>query len=707
MGKQMSTEPPRILFILFLVGLASGLLAAQESIGSLIGSVTDPSGAAVSNAKITLVNNTTNATETATTGPDGSFRFVNLTLGDYKLRVSCPGFLVKERFVRIAAGQAASLAIVLSLGSSYETIEVSGNGEGGGPRVSEYSAPVWNAWAEDFSPTTLFTPVATLQPRTDYNVVLDLSGLSYGEGQGLYSQKVGKDLRVWLKNAKGQSAYLDVLIQPDQGAFETQRDSEKSKVLLVDLKRASQAQNKIIKVKGQPFDILRRNPSPPFVFGRVTARVRTTAKLGPASIALMLWSNGRPVDELSLPLCVSDGSVTCESAGRVAVTLNGIDSLRIAAAGSSSPFPNAALHLIQLDSSHLVGVFKCNSCTDPQDQSYKTWQIDGTAEQFSAYLSGTNLFDFENSTTDAEYLQHGQELYLKLFRDGPTGQLAPAEANFRKFILQNTQSPKSPAPSIFVRLLPGSTAPLFLVPLGLMAVPDTEYYIGRYFRIETPFETQSYDAPPACISQWVLLVPPDSPGSEDPMQKVREPVQGWISSFAGWKDHAVVYSNLTDFTTWLRGKKAKAGSSAVLILSHHDLDRIYFQEGQQAIESANVLRPFARPSLVILNGCGTAKPGASDFLRSFNRDGVPTAVATSYAVDAHMAGLFAARLLDHLAERSKDASYGIGKARFDAMQDVGDAINPDTKQPYGPRALVFTLVGDGSVRVCLPPPVTK
>lgn len=83
-------------------------------------------------------------------------------------------------------------------------------------------------------------------------------------------------------------------------------------------------------------------------------------------------------------------------------------------------------------------------------------------------------------------------------------------------------------------------------------------------------------------------------------------------------------------------------------------------------------------------------------------------LATSYAVDAHMAGLFAARLLDHLAaESSKDATYNIGMARFDAMQDVSSAINPDTKLPYGPRALVFTLVGDGSVHVCLPPPVTK
>jgi len=233
--------------------------------------------------------------------------------------------------------------------------------------------------------------------------------------------------------------------------------------------------------------------------------------------------------------------MTCESLGSYTVTLKGIDSLRVAANAGSTPYPNAAIHLIALDSSHLVGVFKCNSCTDPNDRDYKSWEVSGTAAELSSYLTSTNLPDFENSTTDADYLQHGQEPYLKLFRDESTGQLSQPEAEFRKFILQTVQNTNPDRPSIFVRLLPGSSKPLFSVPLGLMAVPNTTYYSGNYFRLETPFESQTCDAPATCISQRTLLIPPDVPESEDPMQQVREPFQSWITSFSEWNNHAVIF----------------------------------------------------------------------------------------------------------------------------------------------------------------------
>jgi hypothetical protein len=243
-----------------------------------------------------------------------------------------------------------------------------------------------------------------------------------------------------------------------------------------------------------------------------------------------------------------------------------------------------------------------------------------------------------------------------------------------------------------------------------MAVPDTDDYIGNYLRIETPFESQNYDSATNCISKWTLLVPSDNPDqAEDPMQLVRAPFAEWINRFSNWKDHAVVYSNLVDFAKWLRGDKSKASSNGVLILSHHDSDRIYFEDPPgQTIEYTNVMRAFASPSLVILNGCGTAKPGASNFLRAFNRDGVATALATSYAVDARMAGLFAQQLMEALAANVDDVKYNVSLAKFDAMKKVSNLPIPDQQgKLWGPRALVFTLVGNGGVRACTPPPVSS
>jgi hypothetical protein len=288
------------------------------------------------------------------------------------------------------------------------------------------------------------------------------------------------------------------------------------------------------------------------VFGRLVARFTTTSRLGPASIALMIWSNGKLIDELTLPVCVNDGSIICTSQGQVAVTLKGIDSLRIAVTASASTLPDAAIHLIELDSSHLVGVFHCNTCTDPNDQTFKTWQIRGTADDLIKYLTATNLTDFEGAVTDADYLQHAEELYIELFRDGATGQLASTESDFRRFILQHANHEGSVAPSIFIRLLPGSTKPLFLVPLGLMSAPDTKLYRGNLFRIETPFESQSYNSSSACVSQWTLLVPPlppqpvtdDSAAHSDPMYLVRTEFEGWISSFNSWKGHSEIDTDL-------------------------------------------------------------------------------------------------------------------------------------------------------------------
>ena len=587
----------RVVFILFLS--SRGVLLAQQVVGSFSGNIHDSSGAAVPNATVELTSTITYTAISTSTSADGHFVLPNLQIGTYKVTVTISGFKSYETTVDINPGQSSSADIVLSVGSVSETIEVSSRGGSSNTSstVSNKPAPVWNAWTETFAPALEFRPNSSLRPQTDYNLVLDLSALSYGEAAGLYSQKAGKDLQAWLKSVKTPSAYLDVLIVPDQFAFAPQREGEKSKQLSIDLRKAAKAQRMTFRIKGQPFDTLRRDKNPQFVFGRIVARVTTTSRLGLASIAIMIWSNGKPIDELTIPVCITDGSLPCSSRGQVAVTLKGIDSLRIAATANSSLFPDAAIHLIELDPSHLIGVFKCNSCTDPKDRPFKTWEISGTAAQLSTYLTATNLADFENATTDADYLQHAEELYIKLFRDGSTGELAATEADFRRFILQNARSGTTVAPSIFVRLLPGSSQPLFLVPLGLMSPPGTKLYIGNHFRIETPFESQSYNAAAACVSQWTLLVPPaalepvsaDSPVLSDPMYLVRQPFESWITSFSNWGGHTTIDTDLTTFSTWLRDSGAKAKSDGIIILSHHDADRIYFYDGKGDIESANVL----------------------------------------------------------------------------------------------------------------------
>lgn len=69
-----------------------GPIQAQNSRGTILGHVTDPSGAAIAGAKATVKNVATNVTNDYTTDGSGDFVFVNLIPGNYQLTVAAQGF---------------------------------------------------------------------------------------------------------------------------------------------------------------------------------------------------------------------------------------------------------------------------------------------------------------------------------------------------------------------------------------------------------------------------------------------------------------------------------------------------------------------------------------------------------------------------------------------------------------------------------------
>ncbi len=79
------------LFLLFIFG--GGLVAAgQSTLGTLNGTVHDPSGAVVPNATITLHRAESNTDRTITTDASGTYNALNLDPGTYTLRSTAPGF---------------------------------------------------------------------------------------------------------------------------------------------------------------------------------------------------------------------------------------------------------------------------------------------------------------------------------------------------------------------------------------------------------------------------------------------------------------------------------------------------------------------------------------------------------------------------------------------------------------------------------------
>ena len=90
-----------IMILLFSIGvLGAGLLAtvlsqplnAQVLYGSVSGTVSDPSGAVIPGAQVTIVNDTTGFTRTGTTDAAGLYRLLDLPEGTYTLTVSARGF---------------------------------------------------------------------------------------------------------------------------------------------------------------------------------------------------------------------------------------------------------------------------------------------------------------------------------------------------------------------------------------------------------------------------------------------------------------------------------------------------------------------------------------------------------------------------------------------------------------------------------------
>ena len=110
-----------------LLCLLAGLGTAQTFRGTILGSVSDQSGAAVGGAKVTVKNiGTGQVRETTTTG-DGTYVAPELSLGSYTVTVEKPGFkrsVTNE--VKVDVASETRVDATLQAGEVSTTVEVSG-----------------------------------------------------------------------------------------------------------------------------------------------------------------------------------------------------------------------------------------------------------------------------------------------------------------------------------------------------------------------------------------------------------------------------------------------------------------------------------------------------------------------------------------------------------------------------------------------------
>ncbi len=116
-----------------VIGVIALLVAVQPALadnlyGTIRGTVTDPSGAALSGAVVTATNTETGDVRRETTSQTGGFVFQQLAIGNYKVSVSSPNFKTYQAAgIHLDLDQVYSLNVKLEVGAISESIQVEAN----------------------------------------------------------------------------------------------------------------------------------------------------------------------------------------------------------------------------------------------------------------------------------------------------------------------------------------------------------------------------------------------------------------------------------------------------------------------------------------------------------------------------------------------------------------------------------------------------
>jgi hypothetical protein len=110
---------------LLLALFVPAAMAQSAGTSGLAGTVTDPSGAAISNVTVTATHTATGQVRTSTTGSDGQYKFSLLQPGNYSVRFSASGFKVSEvASVPLNVTETPELNRTLEVGAQSEQITV-------------------------------------------------------------------------------------------------------------------------------------------------------------------------------------------------------------------------------------------------------------------------------------------------------------------------------------------------------------------------------------------------------------------------------------------------------------------------------------------------------------------------------------------------------------------------------------------------------
>ena len=121
----IATDRRFVPVLVFLMICAPAAAWAQSSTGAVLGTVSDPSGAVIPDARVGLINLATNQRAQTASNQTGYYEFPFVVPGRYRVEVSAKGF---KTFIRdeiaVLVDQRANLNVSLELGAAAEKVEV-------------------------------------------------------------------------------------------------------------------------------------------------------------------------------------------------------------------------------------------------------------------------------------------------------------------------------------------------------------------------------------------------------------------------------------------------------------------------------------------------------------------------------------------------------------------------------------------------------
>jgi len=193
---------------LFLLFTLSTLAWAQFDLGSVVGTVKDPSGLAVAGATVELRSQTTNVVRQAKTADDGRFDFLSLQPDTYALSAKHEGFREKAQSFTLAVGQRTELDVSLDIGSVNEQVTVAADAARVETASSELSNVRTNKQVVDLPLNSRnFTQLVALAPGVNNRGASSNSVLQgYTSGRGTNGAVINGS-RVWIRMPASSSSF--------------------------------------------------------------------------------------------------------------------------------------------------------------------------------------------------------------------------------------------------------------------------------------------------------------------------------------------------------------------------------------------------------------------------------------------------------------------------------------------------------------------